>query len=60
MKKLTKKLNFKSDTVEAYCTCHSNCSCYQACGVAGAFKSNNITVTNWDGRHNSSEIAKWQ
>ncbi|APF25488.1 TPA: CLI_3235 family bacteriocin precursor [Clostridium botulinum] len=60
MKKLTKKLNFKSDTVEAYCECHANCSCYQTCGAVGSFKSNNASNARWDGSANQSGIAKWE
>ncbi|BAQ36466.1 hypothetical protein N486_14165 [Clostridium botulinum B2 128] len=60
MKKLIKKLNFKSDTVEAYCTCHANCSCYQSCGMVGRFKANDLDNSNWDGRSTQAEIAKWE
>ncbi|MCW6089672.1 CLI_3235 family bacteriocin precursor [Clostridium sporogenes] len=60
MKKLTKKLNFKPDTVEAYCTCNSNCSCYQTCGAVGSFRANNADVARWDGKANSSNMSKWE
>ncbi|AWB31439.1 CLI_3235 family bacteriocin precursor [Clostridium botulinum] len=60
MKKLTKKLNFKSDTVEAYCECHANCSCYQVCGAVRNFKANNLNDSNWDGRTMSAEMRSYE
>ncbi len=57
MKKLNKKVYFESETIEAYCSCNTACSCSDFTCLRYLCPTNDIQYDNWRGEVDSLNSA---